>query len=123
MGKNIYDMLNDITIDINELSRENFNDLENKTFIKTFKKSINKNINKKRKIALIASFASFMILGVGLSSEALADIQLKMFDIGYYLSTNKNLDDYKTLINSSITKNGVTIQLNEVIIDNNEVIV
>lgn len=64
-----------------------------------------------------------MILGVGLSSEALADIQLKMFDIGYYLSTNKNLDDYKTLINSSITKNGVTIQLNEVIIDNNEVIV
>ena len=45
MGKNIYDMLNDITIDINELSRENFNDLENKTFIKTFKKSINKKYN------------------------------------------------------------------------------
>lgn len=123
MGKNIYDMLNDTTIDINELSRENFNDLEKKTFIKTFKKSINKNTNKKRKIALIASFASFMILGVGLSSEALADIQLKMFDIGYHLSTNKNLDDYKTLINSSITENGVTVQLNEVIVDNNEVIV
>lgn len=120
MGKNIYDMLNDTTIDINELSRENFNDLERKTFIKTFKKSINKNTNKKRKIALVASF---MFFGVGLSSEVLADIQLKIFDIGYYLSINKNLDDYKTIINNLITKNGITIQLNEVIIDNDEVIV
>lgn len=123
MRKDIYDMLNDTTIDINTLDRENFNDLEKRAFIKNFKKSINKDKNRKRKTTLVASLAAFIVLGVGLSSEALADVELKVFDIGYHLSTNKNLDDYKTLINSSITENGVTIQLNEVIVDNNEIIV
>lgn len=123
MKKNIYDILNDSTIDIKKLDRENFNDLEKKTYLKNFKKSINKNKSKKRKTVLAASFAAFMVLGVGLSSEALADIKLKVFDIGYYLSINKNLDDYKTAINSSVTKNAVTIQLNDVIIDNDEIIV
>lgn len=123
MKRNIYDILNNATIDIKKLDRENFNDLEKKTFIKNFKKSINKNKSKKRKTALAASFAAFIVLGVGLSSEVLADIKLKIFDIGYYLSINKNLDDYKTIINSSVTKNAITIQLNDVIIDNDEVIV
>ncbi|WP_322392395.1 DUF4179 domain-containing protein, partial [Clostridium perfringens] len=36
---------------------------------------------------------------------------------------NKDLEDYKTVVNSSVSKNGITIQLNEVILDKDEIII
>lgn len=41
-------------------------------------------------------------------------------DIGKFIGIQKNLDDYKTVINKSITNDGVTVQLNEVILDGDE---
>lgn len=49
MAKNIYDMLNDNSINLEELEREGFNDIEKRRIKKKFKKTVHKNKNKKTK--------------------------------------------------------------------------
>jgi hypothetical protein len=53
----------------------------------------------------------------------IAAVKLTMFDIKNYLGVNSNLDEYSTVANEAISKNGITIQLNEVILYKDEIIV
>ena len=62
------------------------------------------------------------LFGTNVGAEALTRV-LKIAgveDIASFMGIQKNLDDYKTVINKVITNNGVTVQLNEVILDGNE---
>lgn len=62
MGKNIYDILNETKVDLNEYDRKDFNDIEKKKIKKNFKKSIkSKNNRYKRYVSaiLVAILAFF----------------------------------------------------------------
>lgn len=91
----------------------------------------NKNIlnrrNGKSKKGIVAAAIIVAIgataFGSIFSNEVIAAVKLTMFDIKNYLGVNKDLDEYKTVVNKAISKNGITIQLNEVILDEDEVIV
>lgn len=124
MGKDIYSILNDANINLEDYKKENFNDIEKKRIKVKFKKSISKKIFRKGSIvaAGVAIALTITLFGTNAGAEALTKA-LKIVgvqDVGSFMGIQKNLDDYKTVINKAITNNGVTVQLNEVILDEDE---
>ncbi|WP_053955005.1 DUF4179 domain-containing protein [Inediibacterium massiliense] len=125
MGKNIYDLFNDINIDFSEYDEEALTDIERKHLKKAFKKSIkNKNHSYKKYMATaLIGLLAIGFLGNNIEGTVWANIHALAYDIAGFLRIEKNLDEYKTVLNQSITKKGVTIKLNEVILDHNELVV
>lgn len=125
MKKDIYEILNDSNIDIDKYKKYDLNDIEKEKLKNNFKNSVkNKKSIKKLPIAIAMS----LILATGLittnlGSEILVSAAITTSNISSYLGLNKNLDNYSTIINKSISKNGVTISINDVILNNNELIV
>ncbi|HCL50621.1 MAG TPA: DUF4179 domain-containing protein [Clostridiaceae bacterium] len=129
MGKNIYDMLNEVEIDLSEYEREDFTDIEKRKIKNKFKKSIKKN-NSIYKKGIIAASIALLIIGFSVTdfgnhvwANAGTYVNTVAYGIGNFLGIEKDLDEYKTVIEQPITKEGVTIKLNEVILDNNQLIV
>lgn len=126
--KNIYDMLNDIEIDLSEFDREDFNDIEKMRVKKKFRKSIGKkndNKNYKRFIGV----ASVGIIGLGTilftpvgtyASKVITDL---VFDIKSALRLDQDAGNYTQTINKSITKEGITLRLNEAVLNSDELII
>lgn len=82
-----------------------------------------KKFNKNIVAAAILGIIGTTLLGSLFSNEVVAAVKLTMFDIKNYLGVNNNLDEYSTIVNEAVSKNGTTIQLNEVILDKDEIIV
>ncbi|NFH89873.1 DUF4179 domain-containing protein [Clostridium sp. ZBS3] len=126
MKNDIYDMLNEVNINIDDYERHDFNDLERKKIKSNFKKSISK--KKPRKKGMIAGVAiaalTIGMLGSNIGVSALSKVSYIISnDIAGFLGIERNLDEYKTVINKSITDKGITVQLNEVILDGDEMTV
>lgn len=121
MDKNIYEMLNDMNIDIDNYKKEEFNDFEKKKLKSKFRKSINKKRKNKKGIA-VAALAVIVIGSIGLfGTDAGAEIMAKMSEsISESIGIHKDLESYNTVMNKSITDNGITIQLNEIILDQSQ---
>ncbi|GAA0701118.1 hypothetical protein GCM10008904_07030 [Paraclostridium ghonii] len=89
----------------------------------------NKKDNKKSKYVTGLKVASVAVLSVGvlgttgIGQKAFANVNDFFYDIPSYLGINKNLDDYKKVVGESITKDGVTVSLNEVVVDKDQLIV
>ncbi|MBN1068229.1 DUF4179 domain-containing protein [Clostridium botulinum] len=126
MKNDIYDMLNEVNINIDDYEKEDFNDLEKKKIKSNFKKSISK--KKPLKRGMIAAVA-IVVLTIGLFGSDIGVSALSKVsyiinnDIASFLGIERNLDEYKTVINKSITDKGITFQLNEVILDGDEMTV
>lgn len=125
MSKSIYEMFNDTNIDLNFEEVETFNDIEKQNIKRNFKKKVKNNkSNKKFKIAMVMGLLIVTgLFGTNMGKTVLAEINIVSVDIASKLGINKNLDEYKTVIDKSVTKNGITIKLNEVILNENELIV
>lgn len=127
MGNNIYDMLNDNNIDLEGLDREGFNPIEKKQIEARFKKSINKNEKKSMKKGLMAAAIVIAIavgtVGSGFGTSVAAAIKLATADMGLFLGINKDLGRYKTVVDQSKSSEAISVQLNEVILNGNELVV
>lgn len=126
MNKNIYEMLNDSKIDLDNYIVEMSDDLEKANMKKKLRPSINKNkVSKvsKAKVAAVVMLLTIGLLATTYDESVLATINIISTDIATKLGINKNLDDYKTVVNKTVTDNGITIKLNEVILDGNKLIV
>lgn len=124
MEKDIYRMLNNADINLEDYEKEDFNDIEKKRIKVKFRKSISKKTSHKGSIVVagVAIALTITLFGTNVGAEALTKA-LKIVgvqDVGSFMGIQKNLDDYKTVINKAITNNGVTVQLNEVILDEDE---
>lgn len=87
---------------------------------------LEKRKNRKFKKGLISAAAIALVLMGGtyiFGDSVVASVKLAMFDIENYLKINKDIQDYKTIIGKSISNDGITIQLNEVILDHDDIIV
>lgn len=125
--KNIYDMLNDIDIDLDEYEKEDFNDIEKQRIKKKFRKSINKkNNNNNNKYVAVAS-AAVITLGLLSNSNIRTYAYEKLVDIGNNIKSalgiETNLDEYIENINQSVTRNGLTVSIKEVVLDGNELLI
>lgn len=120
MGKNIYKMLNEANINIEDYKKEDFNDLEKKRLKNKFRKSINKKRLNKGSIAsavAVLCVASMGLFGTDAGAQVLAKVSES---IASSIGVEKDLDSYNTVVNKCITDNGITIQLNEVILDESQ---
>lgn len=74
-------------------------------------------------LRVAAVILGFSLLGVVFQNQVSAGVKLAIVKIEDYLGVDRSLDDYKSIIEKTISKEGITIQLNEVILDSDEVIV
>ena len=120
MERDIYKMLNEADINIEDYKKEDFDELEKKRL----KNKVRKSINKKRlnKGSIADAVAVACVVSVGLfGTDAGAQVLAKVSEsIASSIGVEKNLDSYNTVVNKCITDNGITIQLNEVILDESQ---
>lgn len=126
MKNDIYTMLNDADINLEQYKKEDFNDIERKNLKAKFRRSINAKKTYKRNIAVAAVVALVLIVGIiGSNAEVYATKVSNLIgrDIGSVLGIQRNLDEYKTVVNKAVTDKGITVKLNEVILNGNQLIV
>ena len=121
MKQDIYDLLNDIEIDLSELKREDFTEIEGRRVMKKFRRGIFKNRGYKK----YAGAAAVLMISTGIlgSIPTFATTNVMAHSIADFLGIEKNLESYTTVINKAITKGNITIQLNEVILNEKELTV
>lgn len=127
MKNEIYDLLNDIDnqIDTFETVDITSTDLKNwKSSFASKKKSSPKKHTWKKYAAAAAAF--ILILG-GSSAPVRQNVYAQSKQIMESLSTllgiNEDISSYSTIVGKSISKDGITVTLNEVILDGNKLIV
>lgn len=109
-----------------EFGIENYEEVSvNKELITSKVKSkLKKRKNKSKKIFAASISGLLLIGGVFVFCEPVyANMYKVMYDIKNALGLESNLEDYKTVVGQSITKNGLTITLNEVVLDKDVLIV
>ncbi|AQR94485.1 DUF4179 domain-containing protein [Clostridium saccharoperbutylacetonicum] len=127
MNNDIYSLFNDANINLDEYKKDDFNDIEKKLLKKNIRKAIKSSSKQSNRRKVIAA-AAIVVLITGMSfgntrAYALSKINLVSESISSFLGIEKNLEDYNTVVNKAITDNGVTVKLNEVILDDNELLI
>lgn len=74
-------------------------------------------------VAAAVIVVGLALFGTNLSAYAYQTTQQVIYSIAGYLGIEKNLDSYRTVLNQTQTKDGLTVQLNEVILDQDELLV
>lgn len=127
MSKNIYDILNDSSINLDELNKDGFNDIEKKKIKDNFKKSLNGNMkNRNHKNIIAASLAGILFigfLGTNAGAAVVNNIRMASYDIASFLGITKDLAPYTTVVDKTLSNDKLSIQLNEVIFDGDELVV
>ncbi|MFT8351072.1 DUF4179 domain-containing protein [Clostridium saccharoperbutylacetonicum] len=127
MNNDIYSLLNDANINLDEYKKDDFNDIEKKLLKKNIRKSIKSNSKQSNRRKIIAAAAIVVVLTAmsfgNTGAYALSKINLVSESISSALGIQKNLEDYSTIVNKVVIDNGVSVKLNEVILDGNELLV
>lgn len=124
MKKNIYELLNEVETDLSEYQDELLTELENKRI----KKKVMGNMKKKNSGKKIVAAACVCLCAVGLAAGPLkGEVQAAMKYVSYTIANSlgiqKDLSPYESVLNQSVSDAGVTITLNSVILDENELVV
>ena len=123
MSKNIYDLLNETNVDLDEYKEQDFTDFEKIKIKKKFRKNINKHkYNKKIIVALFVVVIGIGVMGTDIGVYAKEKLQEMAYDISKALGISTDLDEYKNVINKTVSKNGLEVKLNEVILNNDEIV-
>jgi len=121
---NIYELLNKSKIDLEVYEKNDISAFEKKQMIKSFKKKNTYKYMFKKKLSIIASSIIFVCITFMLLGKAtIADIEIFGTTLEEFLSIDNNIDNYKTIIGKEVSNNGITIKLNEVLLDENQIIV
>lgn len=123
--ENLYDMLNDAKVDYNEYNDDTLNDIEIKQISKRVKNSIRKRDKSVvNKIAFVLVLISSVFFLFSSNIIAFADIPLIGTAIEDFMNANnKSLSEYKTILGEANTDNGITVRLNEILLDDNQIII
>ncbi len=132
MNKDIFDIYNDIDIDLDSYEKQNLTEIEIKKYGKNFSKKLRKNRPNKIRNKLIAVAVSIvLIFGFSKSDmgrEIYANILLKLEGFNNYLTEryrNKlvdetyELDEFVETKNIIVENNNIGIKLSEIIADKN----
>lgn len=127
MKNDIYDLLNDIDNQIDTFETVDITSTDLKNWKQSFalkeKTSVKKHTWKK----YAAAAAAFIILLGGSSApvrqNVYAQSQQIMESLSTLLGTKEDLSPYSTVVGKSISKNDITITLNEVILDGHSLII
>lgn len=130
--KDIYKLMNEAKIDINSYEEEKLSEIEKKKMKKSVMQNLNKKENTKnrkskkhyyQKRGLLVASVLIVAVGVLGNEKVQGAIHLLNYGIAQGLGIEKDLASYTEVLNQAITQNGATIQLNEVILNNDELII
>ncbi len=123
--KDKFEMMNDMVVDLSEYEVYELNDIEKKQIKKRLKAKIkNRNRNSKKKIAVIVIALGLSYIGIVSNISVLADIPIIGSVIEEYVnSKGKSLEDYKTIVGETEVDSGITVKLNEVVLDAGQLII
>lgn len=127
MKNDIYDLLNDIDNQIDTFENIDItsNDLKNwkQSFISKKKAAVKKHTWKK----YVAAAAAFVLILGGscapVRQNVYAQSQQIMESLSTLLGVQEDLSPYSTMVGKSVSKNGITVTLNEVILDGHSLII
>lgn len=124
MDKKIYSILNETKTDLagyepQIMQEEEINQIMTKL-------TGNKKKSKMRKFIAAAACAMVVVTAAGatvFSDQVYAGWKAISYDIAGFLGIQKDLEPYTTVVEQSLSKGGITVTLNEVILDKDELIV
>lgn len=125
-SKNVYDLLNDISFNIEDYEKEELNDMEKKKIKNEFNKNKKKKFNFKKfgsiaaAILLTLSVLSQTSFGKDVYARAESKISEISYSIGRALNIERDIESYSNIINQTVVDNGVEIKLVEFIMDKDE---
>lgn len=121
MEEKVYKALNDITINFEEYQEKEVDEVTKERWIRNAKKSIRKRVLK----GILKPVAAVGIVAIGMAYAlpvyAMTDPFL--YKIADFIRVTKALGTYSEAINEVVTNNGITVQLGQVMVDNDEVMV
>ena len=127
-SKNIYTLLNEMEINIDDYEKEMLSDIEKQNLKSSFKKNLKKKFNFKKlgtvAAALLISIGIFSQTTIGKSVYANAESKISeiSYSIGKSLGLKKNIEPYTNIVGETREDKGIEVKLNEVVIDKDELI-
>lgn len=129
---NIYELLNNLTLNLEDYTKEELDELEKQKLKKVFRKNIRKNIKKSISLKKVSALAVALLLIVGIFTQTglgkvvYAATESKLAEISYTiaeaLGIERNIEPYANVVNQVVENNGVEMKLTDVIIDKDELI-
>lgn len=121
-NNNIYGMMNEIETDITEFEGISCSDIETKKI----KKRVMDKLHTKKKgrrwtVAACAALGAGLLAVGPFGSQVNAGVKLASYYIGSWFG--EEVQSYEECIGEAVTKDGVTVQLNSVVLDGNELTV
>lgn len=127
-SRNVYELLNNLKIDLDDYNKELLDDVEKQRLKRNFKKGRKQKISFKR-LGTIASVAvlTFALLGhTSFGESVYAAAQSKVSEISYSigkaLGTERDIEPYANVVNKIVENHGVEMKLSDVIIDKDELL-
>lgn len=124
MKDSIYDMLNDVKTELSEYEITEMTETEKNVAKVNLRKVLKSKNNYKRYISIAAGVVICIgLIGASFNGNVYAGIKNIASDIASYLGIKNNLEDYKTVVGQSVTDKDITITLDEVLIDADQLII
>lgn len=134
MNKDIFDIYNDIDIDLNSYEKQNLTEIEIKKYGKNFFKKLRKNRPNKIRNKLIAVAVSIVLIFGFSKSDMGRDIYGKIMNLidtknyssidSYrYIPYSEEIIKYINQVNEVVESNGIKVKISEIIIDRDRIFV
>lgn len=127
-SKNIYQLLNQMDINIEDYKKEELSDIEKQRLKDNFRKNKVKKFNLKK----FGAIAVALVVVAGISTQtnfaenvyAVAESKISeiSYSIGKALGIERNIEPYANVVNQVVENNGIEVKLSDVIIDKDELI-
>ena len=120
MNEQIYSLLNEIDNHSDSYELPPVSDLEMKKWKKQFSsRRVSHRSHKKYVAAAVVCILGGSLLFPPTQFMAYAGMKTVTYNLSQFLGIQKDLSPYRTVLGESITKDGYTVTLNEVILDEN----
>lgn len=125
MDKNIYDLINEIETDLEDYEKVELTKLEEKRIMKKFKEALNQRVHTNKHLKKYVSVAAPMVVVAGtvVAVPIMATTNPTFYKIASFLGIDKDMAPYETVVGKEVTKDGVTMKIDEVILNNDKLLV
>lgn len=126
MKNDIYDLLNDIDNQIDTFENIDITSTDLKNWKQSFTSKKKASLKKHTWKKYVAAAAAFVLILGGSSAQVRQNVYAQSQQIMESLSTllgvKEDLSPYSTVVGKSVSKDGITVTLNEVLLDGNSLI-
>ncbi len=125
--ENIYELLNYLSIDLEDYVKEELSDMEKQKLKRAFRRKKNRSNSKKHGTIAVALLLAVVIFAqTGWGKAVYAATESKLAEISYSISEalgiERNIAPYANVVNQVVESNGTAMKLTDVIIDKDELI-